>query len=142
MNTRQAVYRGHVFVNDPEVKLRCELLTINFPADDGRTNQIRRPNYILAETNVVIDFTDGNGENYHVTSQKTLYVYNVVNAVTNETVTFIGNPKAETAKTIITSEPMVWNRATKHFEFTNPHMISRQNLNDLGSTNASPGKVF
>ena len=144
LNSRQAVYRGHVFVSDPEVKLHCELLTINFPPEDGRTNQIRRPNHVQAETNVVIDFTDEKGEKYHVTSDKTIYSYSVVNSVTNETVLFTGlpdrKPQVETADAIITSEPMVWNRVTRHFEFTNPHMISRQNLNGGGGTNASPLK--
>src|ERR1017187_258667 len=46
LNSRQAIYRGQVFISDPEVKLHCELLTINFPSDDSRTNQIRRPNQI------------------------------------------------------------------------------------------------
>ena len=142
LSTRQVTYRGHVFLTDPEVTMRCELLTISFPHDDGSTNQVRRPNHIQADTNVVIDFTDPNGEKYHVTAEQTVYAFSVINAVTNETVTFIGNPRVETAKAIITSEPMVWDRTTKHFKFTNPHMTSLQNLADFGSTNGAKAKPF
>ena len=146
LNSRQAIYRGQVFVSDPEVKLHCEQLTIKFPMEKGQTNKISRPNLVQAETNVVIDFTDEKGTTYHVTSALAVYAYNVVNLVTNETVTFTGSPRVETSDatsdTIITSEPMVWNRATKHFEFTTPHMISRPKSGGGGNTNTSPLKTF
>ena len=135
LNTSKAVYRGHVFVTDPELKLQCDLLTIDFPSSDTGTNQMRRPNHVQADTNVVIDFVDEKGITYHVTSQRAVYAYKVENLVTNETVVFTGSPRAETPDLIITSEPMVWNQATRHFEFYNQHMISKPRPN--GSTNNS-----
>src|SRR5208283_2805432 len=52
LNGHQAIYRGHVRVDDPEMKLTCALLVADVPSAGGH------PNRIVAETNVVIDFTD------------------------------------------------------------------------------------
>jgi lipopolysaccharide export system protein LptA len=85
-NLRQAVYHGPVLVTDPQVRLTCELLTVAFPVKGRHLDQVQ------AETNVVIDFVE-QGETYHITSAKGVYVYSMVNSVTNETVTFNGSPK-------------------------------------------------
>ncbi len=50
--TYHATYLGHVRVDDPQMKLTCEQLTADVPRASGR------PNRIVAETNVVIDFTE------------------------------------------------------------------------------------
>jgi len=134
LNSRQAVYRGHVFVNDPEVKLHCEVLTVKFP-EKGR-----HLSHVQAETNVVIDFTDQNGQTNHLTAGMAVYSYQVENSVTNESVTFTGNPVVESAEVTIAAEPMIWDRASGHLHFTNPHMISRQGLN--GGTNGASMKLF
>ena len=134
-SNRQAVYRGHVYVNDPEVQLWCELLTVKLPADGGHVSHVQ------AETNVVIDFTDHNKQTNHLTAAKAVYTYKVENAVTNEIVTFTGNPVVETPDAVISAEPIQWDRATARLHFTNPHMKSRQNSNG-GGTNASPLKLF
>ncbi len=104
-NLRQAVYHGPVLVTDPQVRLTCEQLTVTFPAKKGRHLE-----QVQAETNVVIDYTDEQGEKYHVTAVKGVYVYNVVNSVTNETVTFTGSPKVETTNGWLTGEPIYYNR--------------------------------
>jgi lipopolysaccharide export system protein LptA len=128
MNLHQAIYRGHVLVVDPQVRLTCEWLLVDLPAGGEHLN------HVLATTNVVVDFTNEKGEKYHVTAAKAVYDYKVVEAVTNETVTFTGKPVVETATSIIYSEPMVWDRARNHFIFTEPQMISKDN----GGTNSSP----
>jgi lipopolysaccharide export system protein LptA len=135
INIRRAIYRGHVVVIDPKVQLRCELLSLDLPSEGGRLS------HVSAETNVVIDFTGDKGEKYHVTSDKAVYIYKVANSVTNETVTFTGNPKVETADGEITSEPMIWDRATGHFKFNNPVMKSWHSLGG-GETNGSPVNLF
>ena len=88
-NVHQAVYLGHVVVVNAKSKLDCERLTVNMPADGGR------PTNVVAETNVVIDMLD-DGKTNHITSDKAVYSYSVINAVTNEIVTFTGgNPSPE-----------------------------------------------
>jgi lipopolysaccharide transport protein LptA len=135
LNIRRATYHGHVVVLHPQVTLTCESLVLDLPEHAARVN------HILAETNVVVDFTDDKSGKYHITSDKAIYVYNVVNTVTNETVTFTGHARAETTNSVITAEPMVWDRADGHLHFTNPHMESRQNTSSH-STNGSPVKIF
>ena len=85
---RQVVYHSHVLVTYPQVRLTCEQLMVIFPVNKGR-----HLDQVQAETNVVIDYTDEQGEKYHVTAAKGVYVYSMVNSVTNETVTFNGSPK-------------------------------------------------
>ena len=133
LNIHRAIYRGHVSVIDPKVKMQCELLVLDLPAAGGHLQNVN------AETNVVIDFTDESGQTHHVTSARAVYAYNVAGAVTNETVTFTGNPKVESAESTILSEPLVWDRAANKFHFHNEIMTFRQNLNGFGvGTNGSP----
>jgi lipopolysaccharide export system protein LptA len=135
LNIRRAVYRGHVLVVDPKVKMQCEWLVVDLPAAGGHLQSVN------AETNVVIDFTDEKGQAYHVTAAKAVYDYKVEGSVTNETVTFTGSPKVESTESTIWSEPLVWDRAGNRFIFHNEIMKFRQNLNG-GGTNALPVKLF
>lgn len=131
-NARTATYRGHVRVNDPQMKLTCAQLIANLPQDGGHIN------HIVAETNVVIDFTDDKGQTNHVTSDKAVYDFNVHGAVTNETVTLTGHAQVENAQGTLTAEPIVWDRANNHFSATNETMIFRQNLDSaVTKTNSS-----
>jgi lipopolysaccharide transport protein LptA len=135
MNTHQAIYHGHVRVTSPEMKLTCERLVADLPPTGGR------PEHIVCETNVVIDFTDEHGKTNHVTSEKAVYDFHVVSGVTNETVTLTGNPKprVENEQSITVADVIVWDRANNRFQFTNQKMIFRQNF-DVGpaATNSPP----
>jgi lipopolysaccharide transport protein LptA len=134
LNAHRAVYHGNVVVERPDVKLTCGWLVVDVPPAGGRLNRV------VAETNVVIDFTDEKGQKYHVTSAKAVYDLKVENAVTNETVTFTGSPKVETVQSTIESEPMVWDRVKNKFSFTAPKMISREMPGS--QTNGAPMKLF
>jgi lipopolysaccharide transport protein LptA len=132
----EATYRGHVRVDDPEMKLTCAWLVADVLQAGGR------PNHIVAETNVVIDFTDTKGQTNHATSDKAVYLYNVQNGVTNETVTFTGNAKIENAQGTLTGEPIFWDRVNNHLRADNQKMIFRQNLNGApADTNSPPVKT-
>jgi lipopolysaccharide transport protein LptA len=133
---RQAVYHGHVRVDDPQMKLTCAQLTTDLPESGGR------PTHIVAETNVVIDFTDDKGQTNHATSDKAVYHYNVQNGVTNETVTLTGNPQMENAQGTQAGDVIIWYRTDNKIHFDNPHMILRQNLNGAtADTNSPPATV-
>lgn len=137
LNARQAVYHGHVRVTDPQVEMTCGELTVDLPKSGERLSRV------VAETNVVIDFKDEKGQKYHVTAAKAVYDYHVAGGTTNETVTFTGNPRVETAQSIIESEPMIWNRTENKFQFVNPKMISTENFNPAtGTTNGPALKLF
>jgi lipopolysaccharide transport protein LptA len=119
MAAHRAIYRGHVHVNNPQMKLTCALLTADLPQNGGRVN------HIVAETNVVIDFTDEKGQNSHATSERAVYDYQVQNGVTNETVTLTGNPKPKVtdAQGTQSGDVIIWDRANNGFHFTNPTMV-------------------
>jgi lipopolysaccharide export system protein LptA len=134
LNTHQAVYRGHVRVEHPELKLTCGTLLVDLPTAGAHLTNV------VADADVVIDFNDGKGQTYHVTAARAVYAYGVQNAVTNETVTFTGSPKVETAQSTIESEPMIWDRAHNKFTFIAPKMISREAPG--AGTNGLPVKLF
>ncbi len=132
LNGRRAIYRGHVRVDDPELKLTCGLLIADVPQAGGR------PSRIVAETNVVIDFKDDKGQTNHATSDKAVYVFNVQNGVTNETVTLTGNPVMENAQGTQAGDVIIWDRASNKIHFDNPHMVFRQNLTSPVAGTNSP----
>ena len=136
LNGHQAIYRGRVRVDDPEMKLTCAWLVADVPPAGGR------PNHIVAETNVVIDFTDEKGQTNHATSDKAVYVYSEQGGVTNETVTLTGNPQMENAQGTQAGDVIILDRANNKIHFDNPHMIFRQNLNGATTnTNSPPAKA-
>jgi lipopolysaccharide transport protein LptA len=131
LTAREATYRGHVRVDDPEMKLSCEWLVADLPQTGGRIN------HIVAETNVVIDATDDKGQKMHATGEKAVYVYSVPNGVTNETVTLTGHPELSNAQGTSTGDVIVWDRVNNHLNITNPRIVFRQNLNGaMGGTNS------
>ena len=132
----KAVYHGNVRVNDPQMKLRSELLTVDLPTAGGRVN------HIIAETNVVIDATDEKGQKTHATSDKAVYDYQVQNGATNETITLTGNAMVENTQGWLYGEPIIWNRANDSLSAKNQRMVFKQNLNGLtaGTNNVSTNK--
>src|SRR5437868_11880586 len=70
------IYRGNVRVDNPQMKLTSELLTIESPElKEGKFNRA------TAETNVVIDWADETGTN-HATAAKAVYTYVLTNLAT------------------------------------------------------------
>ncbi len=145
--TRQMFYRGHVVVTDPQVRLTCAQLTVTLP-----TQKARHLERVLAETNVVMDYVDDQGEKYHITAAQGTYDYAVVNSVTNETVTFAGSPKVVWGGTNSSGEPMNWmtgepiyyvrvNGQKGRFRGINPQIHSEQSATGTNSE-AAPLKLF
>ena len=136
LNGHQATYRGHVRVDDPELKLTCAWLVADVPPAGGR------PNHIVAETNVVIDFTDEKGQTNHATGDKAVYIYSEQDGVTNEMVTLTGNPQMENAQGTQAGDVIILDRANNKIHFDNPHMIFRQSLNGVSAdTNSAAATV-
>ena len=130
--SQQSIYRGHVHVDDPRMRLTCEHLIANLPGSGGR------PNHIVAETNVVIDFVDDKGQTNHATSDKAVYDYNVQGVTTNETVVLTGRPRVENVQWTLTGEPIVWDRANNHFSATNEVMVFHQSITGPVAATNSP----
>jgi lipopolysaccharide transport protein LptA len=135
LNGHQGIYRGHVRVDDPQMKLTSERLVADMPQAGGR------PNHIVAETNVVIDYTDDKGQTNHATGDKAVYVYSEQGGVTNKTVTLTGNPQMENAQGTQAGDVIILDLANNKIHFDNPHMIFRQNLNGVVTGTNSPVTV-
>lgn len=131
-NARQLVNYGHVVATNWEGKLTCERLTISLPPEGSADSH---PTNMVAETNVVVDFVK-NGETNHITSDKATYAYSVVNAVTNETITFTGHARAENAKGWMTGEPLVWDNIAGRFSGSNEEGHFNIPRNSGNGTNA------
>lgn len=132
---RRMIYRDHVRVDDPEMKLSCEWLAADLPPDGGHVTNI------VAETNVVIDFADEKGQPYHATGDKAAYFYHVQGGVTNETITLTGNPaQIEDALGTQTGDEIIFDRVNNRVSIPkNAKMVSRQNLNGaIPGTNSPP----
>ena len=130
LTEHEATYRGHVYVDDPEMKLHCEWLVADLP----QTGHI---SHIVAETNVVIDATDDKGRKIQATGDKAVYTYNVLNGVTNEIITLTGNAKVENAQGWLTGEPITLDCVTKLVHADNAKMVYWQNLHSaMAATNS------
>jgi lipopolysaccharide export system protein LptA len=137
LSGREVVYHGPVRVDDPQMKLTCEQLTADVPQASGR------PNRIVAETNVVIDFTSDTGQTNHATGDKAVYLYSEQGGVTNESVTLTGNPQPqmENAQGTQAGDVIIWTRVNGDIHVSirgNYHASSRQNLSQIMTDTNSP----
>ena len=133
LSGREAIYRGRVRVDDPQMKLACEKLVADVPQAGGHVN------HIVAETNVVIDFLDNRGKTNHATADKAVYVYAEQGGATNETVTLTGNPRMENDQGTLTGDVIVWDRLNNRLSASNQKMVFYQNFSGAAATtNANP----
>ena len=79
----------------------------------GKGEQTNRLNHIVAETNVVMDFTGEHGERSHATAEKAVYNYKKADATTNEVLELTGNPRVELTNGWMTADVFVMDRATR-----------------------------
>lgn len=135
-STRQLIYSDHVRATNAQGKLTCERLTISLPAEGALSS---RPTNAVAEINVVIDFVD-KGDTNHLTCDKAIYDYNVVNGLTNETLTFTGHATNTSSKAWITGEPLIWDNAKGRFSGSNFESHFKQPAGVGNGTNTTPFK--
>lgn len=114
------IYFDDVVVTNGQGTLSCERLTIDIPPE-GSTD--RQPTNAVAETNVVVDLVRKDDTN-HVTGDRAVYAYHVLNGMTNDTITFTGstnNPaKVVNSKGWMTGEPLIWDNVSGSFTAVNP----------------------
>lgn len=135
---RQAFYYGHVHVDNPKMQLTCEKMVADLPPEGGHISRI------VAETNVLIAAINDKGETNHSKSDKAVYIFNLQNGVTNETITLSGHASAtnDADGSTMTGEPLVWDRATGRIYATNEVIIIKQKLSDaMVGTNSPSSKT-
>ena len=138
------VYRGNVRVDDPRMKLTCQLLAVEAPkVDAGKFNRA------TAETNVVIDWTDDKGPN-HATADKAVYTYSLTNTAappaenweTNAFVVLTGNPVVTNVDGTYRADPIIWDRIKDVITSTNAlkMQINPGQTNTPGMFDTKPSK--
>jgi lipopolysaccharide export system protein LptA len=125
MKSNVFVYHGNVYVDNPQMKLTCELLTIEAP----KLTNGNRYNRATSLTNVVIDWTDDKGAN-HATADKAVYTYVITNLSetpdtkrfeTNAMVVLTGNPVITNTSGTFRGDPIYWDRINQ--TITSPNML-------------------
>jgi lipopolysaccharide export system protein LptA len=135
-NARKLVYHDNVRATNAQGKLTCGRLTIYLPQEGSGGS---RPTNAVAEINVLIDFVD-KGETNHLTCDKAIYDFGVVNGVTNETFTFTGHATNSNSKLWMTGEPLIWDNVKGRFSGANFESHFKQPAGSANSTNAAPFK--
>jgi lipopolysaccharide transport protein LptA len=108
------VYTENVRVDDPQMKLTCDLLTVAAPKlTQGKFNQA------VADGHVVIDWQDEKGQPNHATANRAVYTYSITNTVTNAIVELTGNAIVTNTQITVVGEPIIWNRLDGRISYTN-----------------------
>ncbi len=92
MKAGEAIYRGHIRVEDPRMKLRSELLTAQFPVEGSNTTQIEK---IVAEKDVFIDFISERGDTNHASGDRAVYHSIATGKTTNQVMELTGHPRID-----------------------------------------------
>jgi lipopolysaccharide transport protein LptA len=137
LNHHFVTYTENVVVTDPQMKLTCEWLQANLPVNGGRMTNI------VAQTNVVMDFTDEKGQKTRATGDQAVYYFHVENGITNETVTLTANPpgkpKVVQEQNTMTGDAIIWDRTTDQVRVTGHFQgIYLPNTNSPAGTNSKP----
>jgi len=111
------VYDGNVRIDDSQMELTCDLLTVEAP----KLPPSEKYNRATADGNVIIDFIDDKGETNHATSERAVYTYSITNFVTNAFVVLTGNPVVTNTQGAFAGDPIVWDRIKD--EVTSPHLL-------------------
>jgi lipopolysaccharide export system protein LptA len=117
------VWRDAVWVDNPQMQLKCELLTVEAPKLDSGKGKYNRA---TAETNVVIDWFDEKGTN-HATADKAVYTYVLTNLAeppaemfqTNAFVVLSGNSVLSNTQGVYRADSFIWDRIHGTISSTN-----------------------
>lgn len=130
---RQLVYSGNVRVTNAQGSLACGWLTLDLPSENVADG---RPTNIVALTNVVINYVK-DGKTNHITCDKMVNTYNVLNGVTNDIFTFTGNARMNNERGWMTGEPLIYDNATGRFSGSGIESHFSMPANPGSGTNAS-----
>lgn len=135
-DNRLVTYRHNVRVAEAQMKMTCEWLLASLPQGSEHVTNI------VAETNVIADFTDEKGQQYHATGNKAVYFYHVENGITNETVTLTGapeqKPKLYRSQDTLTGDSITWNFVTHKLHVEHPEGVGWPETNKPPAVTNSP----
>ena len=105
-----AVYQDKVTVRDARLEMNCERLTAAIPSA-GKSGSAA-PDFILAQTNVEIDFRTEKGEPVHASCSRAAYLIQIENNATNQILELTGTPKITLANGSMSADYFLINRTT------------------------------
>ncbi|MFO1488978.1 MAG: LptA/OstA family protein [Verrucomicrobiota bacterium] len=116
LKNRVVVYNGHVIVVDPEMTMNCDQLTASVPTNSTQVD------HIIAKGKVKIEGTDNKGRPLNARGDMAIYDFNIVNGVTNKTMTLTGNVYIDSALGKGTADPIVWDLVNDKIHMENQDM--------------------
>ena len=107
MKSGQAIYRNHVRIEDPKMKLRAGILTVQLPPEGSKVSHLGDS---VAEENVIIDFISEKGDTNHAIGDKAVYKYQVTGNLTNEIMELSGHPRLDITNGWMTADIFSFDR--------------------------------
>jgi lipopolysaccharide transport protein LptA len=134
--TNIAVYSGNVRAFYSDTKLTCDILTLHVPKGG------ERPDYMIADRNVVIDTRDKSGKPIHAVGDKAVYTFSIENGTTNELMVLSGDAFIQLEDgSSMRADPIIWNLAKGTVNVIGPHMTINQSPKPTTSTNKPPASL-
>ena len=81
------LFRGHVRIEHPQMNWVCDEITMLMLPTLGKSGRM-----IIAEPDVVFNFTDDQGQTFHGTGNKVVYTHRTTATLTNDLVELTGTP--------------------------------------------------
>ncbi len=136
VSARGAVFSGGVYISHPQMNWSCEMLTVELPATGGTIERI------VAQDSVSFDLADRQGQVVHGTGDRAVYLYRVVEGVTNDLVELTGNSVLQTTNGIFRNDPIILDRANSRLIAPGQYHIQgwgKVDENQLLAPAAGPG---
>jgi lipopolysaccharide export system protein LptA len=125
----QALFRGGVRIEHPQMKWTCPELTLLSPPELGKTGRM-----LIAEPEVVFDVLDDQGRNFHGTGKRAVCTRTVSATVTNDLMVLTGNPAMLETTNFIGRNKIITLDLTSH-KVTAPGKYYIQHIIPAESTN-------
>lgn len=129
------IYTGNVRVLDPRMTMTCGQLTVQMPAMGGH------PEYIFAESNVVIDGLDKEGRPLHGSGDQAVYTYKVKSGVTNEVTVLRGDSKLNSQSGSIEGDPITWDMTRNVVTWSKNHSVINTDVKAAGTKTSTNGSL-
>lgn len=125
----QALFRGGVRIEHPQMKWTCEELTLLSPPELGPTGRM-----LIAEPAVVFDVLDDQGRSFHGTGHRAVCTRRVTATMTNDLMVLTGSPAVLQATNLLGRNNIITLDLTSH-KLTAPGKYSIRGAMPAAGTN-------
>jgi lipopolysaccharide export system protein LptA len=131
----QALFRGGVRIEHPQMKWTCEELTLLSPPELGKTGRM-----LIAEPAVVFDLLDDQGRTFHGTGQRAVCTRRVTATLTNDLMVLTGQPAMVQATNVVGRNSIITLDLTSHKLMAPGKYSLRGTLPPAGTNTFGPPK--